>query len=60
MDKVLLILVLGLIIFYTVYPLVNPPMDKCPHCDGGMVYDGQYDKWFYCDVCDGSGVRSNG
>jgi len=30
---------------------------KCPTCENGIVYDGEFDKWFNCSDCNGTGYR---
>ena len=31
--------------------------DKCPSCKNGIVYDAEFDKWFNCSDCAGTGIR---
>jgi hypothetical protein len=31
--------------------------DKCPECSRGIVYDAEFDKWFNCSACGGTGIR---
>jgi len=31
--------------------------DVCPHCENGIVWDAEFDKWFNCSACHGTGKR---
>lgn len=31
--------------------------DKCPTCENGIIYDAEFDKWFNCSDCFGTGIR---
>ena len=31
--------------------------DKCPSCENGIIYDAEFDKWFNCSDCAGTGIR---
>ena len=35
---------------------------KCPDCENGIVYDAEFDRWFDCSTCHGTGIsnRSDG
>ncbi len=31
---------------------------KCPSCENGIVYDAEFDKWFNCSACNGTGISN--
>jgi ribosomal protein S27AE len=28
---------------------------KCPSCENGIIWDAEFDKWFLCPACNGTG-----
>lgn len=38
------------------YHLRKGYADKCPECENGLVWDAEYDTWFACSICKGTGV----
>lgn len=53
----------GMLLWITLYwsihnrrPTRRAP-DVCPHCENGIVWDAEFDKWFTCSACHGTGKR---